>query len=48
MAVSSADLVQVALHLCNMDTLPADSSIQVPGEALTKVLFGIDLSLIHI
>lgn len=43
MAVSSADLVQVALHLCNMDVLPADSSIQVPGDALTKVLFGIDI-----
>lgn len=43
MAVSSAELMQIALDLVGMQAVPADSSIQVPGERMTKVLMGIDI-----
>jgi putative NIF3 family GTP cyclohydrolase 1 type 2 len=44
MPISSDELVQLALEMSGMDTLPADSSINVPGSGMSKVMFGIDIA----
>jgi hypothetical protein len=43
MPISSAELVALALEMSGMERLPADSSILVSGEAMTNVMFGIDI-----
>ena len=41
--ISTQELVDVALRLGEMDSLPADSAVYVEGEGLTRILFGIDI-----
>jgi hypothetical protein len=43
MPISSDELVALALEISGMDRLPADSCVLVPGEAMTKLMFGIDI-----
>ena len=44
MPISTDELVQLALELSGMERLPADSTINVPGEGMSRVLFGIDIA----
>ncbi|MFX0013113.1 MAG: hypothetical protein ACFFB2_04735 [Promethearchaeota archaeon] len=41
--MNTDDIIKVALDLVNMNDLPADSAIYVPGEGISKVLYGIDI-----
>ncbi len=41
--ISTDGLIQIALELAGMRQLPADSAVYVSGEALGRVLFGIDI-----
>lgn len=41
--ISTDELVELALALSGMDTLPGDSAVYVPGSNMTKLLFGIDI-----
>ena len=43
MPISSAELVALALEISGMERLPADSCVLVPGEAMTRIMFGIDI-----
>lgn len=43
MPISSDELVALALELSGMERLPADSCVLVSGEAMARVLFGIDI-----
>jgi putative NIF3 family GTP cyclohydrolase 1 type 2 len=42
-AISTRELVDIALDLAEMDELPADSTIYINGSNLQKVMFGIDI-----
>ncbi len=44
MPISTDELVQLALELSGMERLPADSTVNVAGEGLSRVLFGIDIA----
>jgi len=44
MPISTDDLVQLALELSGMPELPADSSVNVPGTGMSRLLFGIDIA----
>ncbi|MFX1508341.1 MAG: hypothetical protein ACFFDC_19845 [Promethearchaeota archaeon] len=39
------DIVEVALDLVNMNELPADSAVYVPGENIKNILYGIDIGV---
>ncbi|MFX0204839.1 MAG: hypothetical protein ACFFDT_02560 [Candidatus Hodarchaeota archaeon] len=39
------DIIKVALDLVNMDHLPEDSTIYVPGNSISKILYGIDIGV---
>lgn len=41
--ISTDELVDLALSLAKMDELPADSTVNVAGEGLTRLMFGIDI-----
>ncbi|MCL6581010.1 MAG: hypothetical protein K6U08_05255 [Firmicutes bacterium] len=41
--LNTAEIMQLALDLAGLDSVPADSAVQVPGEAVRRVLFGIDV-----
>jgi hypothetical protein len=43
MPISSDELVDLALGMSEMNHLPADSCVLVPGSGMRKVLFGIDI-----
>lgn len=43
MAISTRELVDVALELAEMDELPADSAIYINGSNLRRIMFGIDV-----
>lgn len=43
MPISTDELVQIALELGGMTRLPGDSAVYVPGENITKLMFGIDI-----
>jgi hypothetical protein len=43
--VDTDDIVEVALDLVNMDELPADSAVYVPGENIKSILYGIDIGV---
>jgi putative NIF3 family GTP cyclohydrolase 1 type 2 len=43
MALSTDDLVALALAMAGMERLPADSCVYVPGSGLSKVMFGVDI-----
>src|SRR3712207_6261677 len=43
MPITSNDLVALALEISGMERLPADSCVLVPGDAMTKLMFGIDI-----
>lgn len=43
MAVSSDELIELALGMAGMDRLPDDSCVNVPGASMSKILFGIDI-----
>jgi hypothetical protein len=45
MAVSSDELVGLALGMAGMDSLPDDSCVILPGPAMRKVMFGIDIGV---
>ncbi len=42
-AVSTEELMQMALELVDFDRLPADSAIYVSGDGIERVLFGLDI-----
>lgn len=48
MAISSDELVELALGMSGMQRLPADSCVNVPGTGMRKVLFGIDIGTAEI
>lgn len=37
------EIVQIALDLVDMETLPSDSAVHVPGNDIQRVLYGIDI-----
>jgi len=39
------DIIKVALDLVNMDELPEDSAVYVPGNNVSKILYGIDIGV---
>ena len=41
--MNTTEMVQIALDLAQMEELPLDSSVSVPGENITRVLAGIDM-----
>lgn len=41
--ISTDELVELALTMAGMDDLPADSAVYVPGDGLSRILFGIDI-----
>ncbi len=41
--MDTAELMDIALALVDCEALPADSAIYVPGEAIRRVLFGLDI-----
>lgn len=41
--ISTDELVDIALNLAGVDTLPADSAVYVEGSEISRVLFGIDI-----
>jgi len=41
--ISSNELVALALEISGMERLPDDSCVLVPGESMTRVMFGIDI-----
>lgn len=43
--MNTSDLMQVALDLVDFDAVPADSRIYIPGEAIERVLFGLDIGV---
>jgi hypothetical protein len=43
MPISSDELVAIALELGGMERLPGDSAVQVPGEGMQRLMFGIDI-----
>lgn len=48
MAISSDELVELALGMAGMRRLPSDSCVNVPGIGMRKVLFGIDIGTAEI
>ncbi len=45
MPISTTELVGIALELGQMDQLPGDSAVYVPGENIRKLMFGIDIGV---
>jgi hypothetical protein len=43
MPISTDELVELALGMADMELLPADSAVYVPGTNLRKIMFGIDI-----
>jgi len=43
MSISSDELVTIALELGGMETLPGDSAVQVAGNDMQRLMFGIDI-----
>ena len=41
--MNTTEMVQIALDLAQLQELPLDSSVSVPGENITRVLAGIDM-----
>ena len=41
--MNTTEMVQIALELAQLEELPLDSSVSVPGENITRVLAGIDM-----
>ena len=41
--LTTEDIIDVSLNLVNMNTLPFDSKVYVPGENIHKILYGIDI-----
>ena len=41
--LTTNDIIDVSLNLVNMNTLPFDSKVYVPGENIRKILYGIDI-----
>lgn len=41
--MNTTEMVQIALDLAQLEELPLDSSVSVPGENITRVLAGIDM-----
>lgn len=41
--MNTTEMVQIALDLAQLQELPLDSSVTVPGENITRVLAGIDM-----
>lgn len=48
MALTTQEMVKIALDLVGYDELPIDSQLTVPGENITKVLAGIDMGTAEI
>jgi hypothetical protein len=44
MPISTSELVDLALGMADMERLPADSAVYVPGENMRKIMFGIDIA----
>jgi putative NIF3 family GTP cyclohydrolase 1 type 2 len=44
MPISSDELVAIALELGEMERLPGDSAVQVAGENMQRLMFGIDIA----
>jgi hypothetical protein len=44
MPISTDELVDLALGMADMELLPADSAVYVPGTNLRKIMFGIDIA----
>lgn len=42
--MNTTEMVQIALELAQLEELPLDSSVSVPGENITRVLAGIDMA----
>lgn len=43
--MNTDEIVRIALDLVEMNKLPADSAVYVAGENITKILYGIDISV---
>lgn len=43
MATSTRELVDIAIEMAGMETLPADSTVYISGSNLERIMFGIDI-----